>query len=117
MNRQVQQFNDERAARYATPDNCQVRFNGRYFTRNHPKVCAICGRVFYAFKPVGADWPAYQVDPHPMPGDTCGVRATCGHPACEKAEDELQFKRRLARPSPGDPGLPGHHGGRVVVQG
>ena len=94
MNRQVQRFNDERAARYAHPDDTVVLFNGRPFTRNHPKVCAICGRVFYAFKPVGADWPAYQVDPHPMPGDTCVVRETCGHPACEKAEDELQFKRR-----------------------
>ena len=94
MHRVVQRFNDERAARYATPSDDVVMLYGRPFARNHPKVCPICGVVFYAFKPVDAIWQAYQVDPMPGPKDACGVRETCGHPACGKAEDELQFRRR-----------------------
>lgn len=102
MNRAVQQFNDERAARYAAPSDAVAMFSGVPFARNHPKVCACCGVVFYAWKPVDAIWQAYQVDPMPGPKDACGVRETCGHPACEKAEDELQFKRRRERqPSQG----------------
>ena len=94
MNRKAQAFNDERAARYATPSDDVVMFNGVAFARNHPKVCPCCGTVFYAWKPVAAIWQAYQVDPMPGHKDACGVRETCGHPACEKAESDGQFRRR-----------------------
>ena len=96
MTTPVQRFNDERAARYLRPDDALILFNGRHFQRNHPKVCPTCGTVFYAYKPVDAVWPPHCVDPEPMPGNQCGVRETCGHPHCEKAEDEHQFQRRKA---------------------
>lgn len=96
MRMSQQAFNDARVAAKAKPDPTVRVEMGREWSFTLAKRCPQCGATFYAMQPLDAPMEPGRFDPEPKPGDPCGVRDTCGHPGCEKAEDEYQFKRRLA---------------------
>lgn len=84
---------DRLVAVFADPDGTVEVIQGRDWARIHPKVCPVCGRVFYGWKPLDVDWEPFVVDPVPPPGSPS--RQTCGHPLCWKAEDEARWHDKL----------------------
>lgn len=92
-----QTFCDEQVNRNAFPETYpEVGAGGRVFTKDRAMVCPHCRNTFYAYQPADAPYPPHTVDPVPRNGDETGVRRTCGHPLCEKAEDGDRFAERLA---------------------
>jgi len=93
----AQAFNDERVARYATPDDYQEVICGRAFARNRLMRCPVCGSSFYGYQAQDNLQAPHGQDPQPNTSSgipVSGVRRTCGHPNCEAVEDREQYQKR-----------------------
>lgn len=74
----------------------------RTWVRAHPKRCATCDDVFFAYVPIdpATDEPElrepYRIDPEPSineHGNSEGLRETCGDPKCSEIEERHQLFR------------------------
>ena len=98
MRIELQRHFDRMKSLAAYPDGTLIdRGPGRApWARVVPIRCPICRDVFYTFGPLDhSDNPVIeQNDPQPPRG--CGMRQTCGHPQCHKAEQNFQYRRHSA---------------------
>lgn len=94
--RDLQAWRDACANALAYPDEeVLVQPDGKEFARIRARLCAICGSTWYGYVRLPYDYEPPRIDDDPVlvDGVPQGLRGTCGHPLCHKAESDRQWMR------------------------